>query len=83
MSNIEQEEIEEAAERIAGILIGEPKPRKGFDSYAHPDTKERAEKGLLAVKPVVEATIRKSRIVQAPTNENSSSVEIELPPLPS
>lgn len=97
MSNIEHEneEVVQAAERIAGILIGKPKRRKSFDSYAHPDTKDRAEKGLLAVKPVEEATIRKSRIVQTPTDkeslsvqstetttEESSSVQIELPPMP-
>ena len=84
MSNIDdQEQIEHAAEKIAGILMGDA-PRKSFDSYAHPDTKDRAAKGLLAVRPVEEATIRKSRIVQPTeaTTEESSSVQIELPPMP-
>ena len=83
MSNIDdKEQIEQAAEKIMGILTRD-EPRKSFDSYAHPDTKERAAKGMLAVKPVGEATIRKSRIVQPPTVKDSLSVAIELPPLPS
>lgn len=72
MSNIDNEDqIEQAAEKIMGILTRD-EPRKSFDSYAHPNTKERAKKGLLAVKPVQEST-----------DKDSLSVAIELPPLPS
>ena len=79
MSNIDNEEqIEQAAEKIMGILTRD-EPRKSFDSYAHHDTKDRAAKGLLAVRPVEEATIRKSRIVQPPTDKDSLLVE----PVPS
>lgn len=71
MSNIDTEdEIEHAAEKIMGILTRD-EPRKSFDSYANPNTTERAKKGLLAVKPVQEST-----------TEESSSVQIELPPMP-
>ena len=71
MSNIDTEdEIEQAAEKIMGILTRD-EPRKSFDSYAHPNTKERAKKGLLAVKPVQEST-----------DKESLSVEIELHSLP-
>ena len=78
MSNIEQEEIEQAAERIAGILIGDPKPRKSFD-----ETKERAWRGLKSSKGE-EATVKESLSVQSTetTTEESSSVQIELPPMP-
>jgi hypothetical protein len=65
-------------------LIGEPKPRKSFDSYAHPETKERAWKGIEAIKEGEESTIRDSRIVQPTeaTVKESLSVQIELPPMP-
>lgn len=82
MSNIDNEEqIEQAAEKIMGILTRD-EPRKSFDSYAHPNTKERAKKGLLAVKP--EATDKDSLSVQSTeaTVKESSSVQIELPPMP-
>lgn len=80
MSNIEQDnEIEQAAERIAGILIGEPKRRKSFD-----EIKERAWSGLAAWEEEPEATVKKSLSVQSTetTTEESSSVQIELPPMP-
>lgn len=71
MSNIDDnEQIEQAAEKIMGILTRD-EPRKSFDSYAHPDTKERAKSGIMAVKPS-NATVKESLTVQAimpPTSE--------------
>ena len=62
MSNIDdQEQIEQAAEKIMGILTRD-EPRKSFDSYAHPDTKERAKKGISAIK--TEATDKDSLLVK-------------------
>ena len=62
MSNIDTEdEVERAAEKIMGILTRDD-PRKSFDSYAHPDTKERAKKGIEAIK--TEATDKESLLVK-------------------
>lgn len=70
MSNIDDEEqIEQAAEKIMRILTRD-EPRKSFDSYAHPDTKDRAKSGVMAVKPA-------KAVVKEPL-----TVGIELPPLP-
>ena len=49
MSNIDEDEVSEAAEKIMGILTRD-EPRRSFDGYAHPDTRERAKKGIESVK---------------------------------
>lgn len=83
MSNIDtEEEIEQAAEKIMGILTRD-EPRKSFDSYAHPDTKERAKKGIDTIK-LKDSTDKEYLTVESTeaTTEESSSVQIELPPMP-
>lgn len=73
MSNIDDEEqIEQAAEKIIGILTRD-EPRKSFDSYAHPDTKQRAKRGIGAIKTDPEPV---------GTDKESLLVPDHLPPAP-